>query len=72
MENDGNFAKLQKYIFFEFVIYAVFVAILARVHPKRRLLRGGGIYYISLYSNLSQQGEGGRGVINSEKWADVV
>ena len=37
---------------------------------------GGGppskpIYYISLFSNLSQQGEGG-GVINSRKWADVV
>ena len=38
---------------------------------------GGGppskpIYYISLFSNLSQQGEGGGGGINSEKWADVV
>ena len=37
---------------------------------------GGGpssksIYYISLFSNLSQQGEGG-GVISSGKWADVV
>ena len=37
---------------------------------------GGGspskpIYYISLFSNLSRQGEGG-GVINSEKWSDIV
>ena len=36
---------------------------------------GGGppskpIYYISLYSNLSRRG--GRGVINSGKWANVV
>ena len=29
------------------------------------------IYYISLFSNLSRQGEGG-GVMNSGKWADVV
>ena len=37
---------------------------------------GGGppskpIYYISLFSKLSQK-RGGRGVINSERWADVV
>ena len=44
---------------------------------KRRLLRGGGrgspskpINYISLFSNLSWQGEGG-GVIYSGKWADI-
>ena len=38
---------------------------------------GGGppskpIYYISLFSNLSQRGEGGGGVTNLGKWADVV
>ena len=38
---------------------------------------GGGppskpIYYISLFSNLNRQGEEGGGVINLEKWADIV
>ena len=55
-----------------------FLLILGAIH-KRRLLRGEGgglpskpIYYISLFSNLSQQGEGWGAVIISEKWADIV